>query len=142
VLIGILAGYVVAYLMGQVNFGNVAKASYFAPPVPFKWGFEFNIAIVIGMCFMAVVSAIETVGDTSGITKGGAAARRPTRKSKARHSPTGSAPRWQACSAACPTPRFRRMSADRHDRRDEPARGDHRRAVPDHLRFHSRRSAR
>jgi xanthine permease len=72
VLIGILAGYAVAYLMGQVSFGNVGKASYFAPPVPFKWGFEFNIAIVIGMCFMAVVSAIETVGDTSGITKGGA----------------------------------------------------------------------
>lgn len=72
VLIGILVGYVVAYLMGQVNFGNLARAGYFAPPIPFKWGFEFNIAIVIGMCFMAIISAIETVGDTSGITKGGA----------------------------------------------------------------------
>jgi xanthine/uracil permease len=40
--------------------------------MPFKWGFEFNFAIIIGMCFMAIVSAIETVGDTSGITKGGA----------------------------------------------------------------------
>jgi NCS2 family nucleobase:cation symporter-2 len=40
--------------------------------MPFKWGFELNWAIVIGMCFMAVISAIETVGDTSGITKGGA----------------------------------------------------------------------
>jgi xanthine permease len=72
VLIGIIAGYIVAYLMGQVNFGNVGKASMFAMPVPFKYGFEINWAIVIGMCFMAVVSAIETVGDTSGITKGGA----------------------------------------------------------------------
>ena len=72
VLIGIIAGYVVALLMGQVSFGNLAKASYFAPPIPFKWGFEFNFAIVLGMCFMAIVSAIETVGDTSGITKGGA----------------------------------------------------------------------
>ncbi|NBR90509.1 MAG: purine permease, partial [Rhodobacteraceae bacterium] len=70
--IGIIAGYIVAYLMGQVNFGNVGKASMFAMPVPFKYGFEINWAIVIGMCFMAVVSAIETVGDTSGITKGGA----------------------------------------------------------------------
>ncbi|MCB1448695.1 MAG: purine permease [Nitratireductor sp.] len=72
VLIGLVAGYVVALTMGQVNFGNIARASMFELPVPFKWGFEFNSAIVIGMCFMAVVSAIETVGDTSGITKGGA----------------------------------------------------------------------
>ena len=72
VLIGLIAGYVVAYLMGQVNFGNVARAAAFAPPMPFKWGVEFNSAIIIGMCFMAVISAIETVGDVSGITKGGA----------------------------------------------------------------------
>ena len=72
VLIGIVAGYIVAYLMGQVSFGNVGKASYFALPMPFKYGFEFNWAIVIGMCLMAFVSAVETVGDTSGITKGGA----------------------------------------------------------------------
>lgn len=72
VLIGIIIGYIVAYFMGQVSFGNVGKAALFEIPMPFKWGFEFNIAIVIGMCFMAVISAIETVGDVSGITKGGA----------------------------------------------------------------------
>ncbi|WP_022702639.1 uracil-xanthine permease family protein [Pseudorhodobacter ferrugineus] len=72
VLVGIIAGYIVAYLMGQVSFANVGRASVFAAPMPFKWGFEFNAAIVIGMCFMAIVSAIETVGDVSGITKGGA----------------------------------------------------------------------
>ncbi|SMR72996.1 nucleobase:cation symporter-2, NCS2 family [Aliiroseovarius halocynthiae] len=72
VLIGLIAGYVVALMMGQVNFGNVGGASWFAMPMPFKWGMDFNGAIIIGMCFMAVISAIETVGDTSGITKGGA----------------------------------------------------------------------
>jgi len=72
VLIGIIAGYIVAYLMGQVNFGNVGRAGMFQIPLPFKWGFELNWAIVVGMCLMAVVSAIETVGDVSGITKGGA----------------------------------------------------------------------
>lgn len=71
-LIGILVGYAVAFMMGQVSFGNLAPASYFAPPIPFKWGLEFNFAIILGMCFMAIVSAIESVGDTSGITKGGA----------------------------------------------------------------------
>ncbi|QYK42964.1 MAG: purine permease [Paracoccaceae bacterium] len=72
VLIGLIAGYVVAFAMGQVNLTPIERAGVFAPPMPFKWGFEFNTAIILGMCFMAIVSAIETVGDTSGITKGGA----------------------------------------------------------------------
>lgn len=72
VLIGLVAGYVVALLMGQVSFGNVGRAAVFALPQPFQWGVEFNVAIIIGMCFMAVISAIETVGDVSGIAKGGA----------------------------------------------------------------------
>jgi xanthine permease len=72
VLIGLIAGYAVAYAMGQVNFANVARAGTFELPTPFKWGIEFNAAIIIGMCFMAVISAIETVGDVSGICKGGA----------------------------------------------------------------------
>jgi len=72
VLAGLIAGYVVAFFMGQVNFGNIGNAAVFALPLPFKWGVEFNAAIIIGMCLMAVVSAIETVGDTSGICKGGA----------------------------------------------------------------------
>ncbi len=72
VLAGLIAGYVVAFFMGQVSFGNVGNAAVFALPLPFKWGVEFDAAIIIGMCLMAVVSAIETVGDTSGICKGGA----------------------------------------------------------------------
>jgi len=72
VLIGILAGYVVAFLMGQVSFANVGRAAFFDLPSPFKYGFELNWAIIIGMCLMAFISAIETVGDVSGITKGGA----------------------------------------------------------------------
>jgi len=72
VLIGLLAGYVVALVFGAVSFGNVGKAAWFAVPSPLHFGFELNVAAVIGMCLMSVVSAIETVGDISGITKGGA----------------------------------------------------------------------
>jgi xanthine permease len=72
VLIGILVGYIVAYFMGQVNFGSIGRAAMFELPNPFRWGFELNWAIIIGMCLMAFISAIETVGDVSGITKGGA----------------------------------------------------------------------
>ena len=72
VLIGLLVGYVVAYFMGMVSFANVGRAASFSVPTPFHFGFEFSLAAVIGFCLMAVVSAIETVGDVSGITKGGA----------------------------------------------------------------------
>lgn len=72
VLLGIIAGYIVAYFMGQVSFGKIGFASWFGAPDPFKWGFAFNGWIIFGMCLMAFVSAIETVGDVSGITKGGA----------------------------------------------------------------------
>lgn len=72
VLIALVVGYIVAIPMGMVNFGKVASASWFAMPSPMHFGFEINIAAIIGMCLMSFVSAIETVGDISGITKGGA----------------------------------------------------------------------
>lgn len=72
VLLGLIIGYVVAYFMGMVNFGNIGRAAVFAVPNPFHFGFEFSVAAVLGFCLMAFVSAVETVGDVSGITKGGA----------------------------------------------------------------------
>ena len=55
-----------------MNFGKVAGAAWFSMPNPMHFGVEFNIAAIIAMCLMGFVSAIETVGDVSGITKGGA----------------------------------------------------------------------
>ncbi len=72
VLIGLFAGYIVAFFLGMVSFASVGKAAVFALPDPFHFGFEFSIAAVLGFCLMAFVSAIETVGDVSAITKGGA----------------------------------------------------------------------
>ena len=72
VLIGLVAGYLVSMAFGMVSFGNVGRAASFALPNPFHFGIEFQFAAIVGFCFMAVVSAIETVGDVSGITKGGA----------------------------------------------------------------------
>ncbi len=72
VLIGLIAGYLVAMAMGAVSFAGVGSAAIFALPQPFKFGFSLDWGIIIGMCLMAFVSAIETVGDTSGITRGGA----------------------------------------------------------------------
>ena len=76
VVIGIIVGYFYAMAMGMVTLEGIAtswgRASTFAFPSPFKYGFEISFAAVIGFCLMAFVSAVETVGDVSGITKGGA----------------------------------------------------------------------
>ena len=72
VLIGLIVGYIVAAMMGMVSFSNVGKAAVFALPTPFHFGVEFTAGAIIGICLMSFVSAVETVGDVSGITKGGA----------------------------------------------------------------------
>ena len=72
VLIGLFAGYLVGIATGAVNFGSVGKAAWFAFPMPLKYGLEFNVAAIVGMCLISIVSAIETVGDISAIAKGGA----------------------------------------------------------------------
>lgn len=72
VLIGLIVGYLVALMMGMVNFSNVGKAAVFALPSPLHFGIEFTVAAVIGFCAMSFVSAVETVGDVSGIAMGGA----------------------------------------------------------------------
>ncbi len=71
-LVGLGAGYLAALLLGEVSFSEVGKAAWFAAPNLFHFGVEFNIAAIVGMCLMSMVSAIETVGDISGVTKGGA----------------------------------------------------------------------
>lgn len=72
ILIGLIVGYIFAYSLGMVSFDNIGKAAVFALPNPFHFGVEFSAAAIIGFCLMAFISAIETVGDVSGITKGGA----------------------------------------------------------------------
>ncbi len=76
VLIGLVVGYFYALGVGILDWaavtGSWERSAAFALPQPFKYGFEFSAAAIIGFCLMAFISAIETVGDVSGITKGGA----------------------------------------------------------------------
>ncbi|CAJ1391128.1 unnamed protein product [Effrenium voratum] len=77
VLIGLIAGYVYALVFTDMLSlaaisSSWSSAAAFALPQPFKYGFEFSVAVIVGFCLMAFVSAVETVGDVSGITKGGA----------------------------------------------------------------------
>ena len=57
ILLGLIAGYLVAIPMGMVNFGNIAKASWFALPNPLNFGIEFNAAAIIGIMLISIVSA-------------------------------------------------------------------------------------
>lgn len=94
ILIGIIVGYVLVSIMAAVlpttftyvddagatveatkswvlNWDKVASASWFAVPeiMPVKW--VFDAKAIVPICIMFIVTAVETVGDISGITEGG-----------------------------------------------------------------------
>jgi len=72
ILVGLLAGYALAYAMGMVSFASVGKAAWVTSITPLPYGFEFNLGAVIAVTLVSIVSAIETVGDASATAKAGA----------------------------------------------------------------------
>ena len=72
ILLGLIAGYLVAFMFGMVNFSSVGKASWVTSLQTLPYGFEFNLGAVIGVTLVSIVSAVETVGDTSATAKAGA----------------------------------------------------------------------
>ena len=72
ILLGIIAGFVMAALLGEISWGKIAAADWFALPVPFQYGIDFVWGAVILMLFMSIVTTIETIGDISATTMGGA----------------------------------------------------------------------
>ena len=71
ILIGIVAGYILAICLGMVDFSAVSNASWFALPKFMPVAFEFNWEVIIAMGIMFIATTVETVGDISGITNGG-----------------------------------------------------------------------
>ena len=90
ILIGIVAGYIIAAIMGLVlpttavnadgveytkawvlNWDKVANAAWFSVPklMPVKLVFDWRA--IIPVLIMFVVTAVETVGDISGVMEGG-----------------------------------------------------------------------
>ncbi|MGZ2259527.1 uracil-xanthine permease family protein [Roseobacter sp. A03A-229] len=72
ILIGLVVGYLLALMLGIVNFSAVANASWVTSITPLPYGFEFSLGAVIAVTLVSIVSAIETVGDASATTKAGA----------------------------------------------------------------------
>ena len=67
VLVGLVVGYVLALCMGMVDFSGIAGKSFLALPrlLPFKP--EFNIGAILSVVAVYLVSATETIGDTSAL---------------------------------------------------------------------------
>ena len=79
ILIGIIVGYVVAICLNMVDFQPVADAAWFSLPTFMPVAMEFNWQAIVAMLIMYVATAVETVGDISGIANGGLN-REPTTK--------------------------------------------------------------
>jgi NCS2 family nucleobase:cation symporter-2 len=72
VLIGLLAGYAAAALMGKVSLAAVGNAGWFMAPQPFHFGFALVPSAIIGFCLMGFISSIESIGDVCAICEGSA----------------------------------------------------------------------
>ena len=90
ILFGIIAGYIAAFIMGLVlpttgvtakgvtftkswvlNWDKVASAGWFAIPDFMPVDIIFDMRAIIPVCIMFIVTAVETVGDISGVMEGG-----------------------------------------------------------------------
>ena len=71
VLFGLIVGYLVAIPMGLVDFSSLAGTSVIALPhlIPFKM--EFHADAIIAFVLIFLVSATETIGDTSALASSG-----------------------------------------------------------------------
>ena len=63
VLLGIVAGAILAGLMGKMHFDKVASASWFGVVYPFQFGLPtFDVVASITMCLVMIVVMIESTG--------------------------------------------------------------------------------
>lgn len=71
VLFGLVVGYIVAVFMGMVDFTALKDSSFIALPhiLPFKP--EFDIGAIVSVTLIFLVSATETIGDTSALAASG-----------------------------------------------------------------------
>ena len=70
VLLGLLAGYLVAFMMGRISFEAVAAAPMAMVPSPFHFGFALSASAILGFVLTGFVSSIESIGDVEAICEG------------------------------------------------------------------------
>ena len=67
-LFGLIVGYVVAYFMGMVNMSKLAEVKLIAIPQLLPFNMEFHPDAIFAFFLIFLVSATETIGDTSAMT--------------------------------------------------------------------------
>lgn len=71
VLAGLIVGYIVAIFMGKVDLGTLMSGGLIALPRLLPYRPEFHAGAVASACIIFLVSAAETIGDTSALVSGG-----------------------------------------------------------------------
>jgi xanthine permease XanP len=63
IMVGMVIGTIVAFFMGMVSFANVGTQPFFSVPIPFKYGFNFDVELFIPIALIYFLTALETSGD-------------------------------------------------------------------------------
>lgn len=71
VLFGLFVGYVLAIFMGKVDLSVIMSEGLIALPHLFPFKPEFHLGAIIGVAVIFLVSAAETIGDTSALVNSG-----------------------------------------------------------------------
>lgn len=70
VLVGLVVGYILALCMGMVDFSGLSNCSVVALPKILPFTPEFHIGPILSVIAIFMVSATETVGDSSALVSG------------------------------------------------------------------------
>lgn len=70
VLVGLVVGYILALCMGMVDFSGLSNCSIVALPKILPFTPEFHIGPILSVVAIFLVSATETVGDSSALVNG------------------------------------------------------------------------
>ena len=79
VLVGLIVGYILSLFMGMVDFSALNGVGVVSLPKFLPFSLEFNIGAILSIIAIYMVSATETIGDTSALCAG-ALKRQPTEK--------------------------------------------------------------
>ena len=71
VLAGLIVGYVVAIFMGKVDLSVIFADGVLSLPKLLPYKPEFNLGAIVSVCIIFLVSAAETIGDTSAMVSTG-----------------------------------------------------------------------
>ena len=71
ILLGMIAGYIVAAVFGMVDLSEVRDAAWFSLPQFVHFGIKFEFSACIALALLFAINAIQAIGDLTATTVGG-----------------------------------------------------------------------